>query len=100
MTLAELAGALRLGDGVTDPVDPVAGILMRLQLAADALIEEAAPAAPEAIKQAALVDVIAYMYDKPTSSAGGGYAAAWRNSGAQALTSRWEVRRVAGVEAS
>ena len=98
VTLAELAAALRLGDGVTEPVEHVAGILLRLQRAAEALIEEVAPAAPAAIKQVAMIDLVAYWFDAPTASSGSGYAAALRNSGAQALISRWEVRRAVGVE--
>ena len=35
----------------------------------------------------------AYLYDAPTAAAGDRYAAAWRNSGAEALVSRWVVRR-------
>ena len=99
VTLAELAAELRLGDGLTDPIEPVAGILLRLQRAAEALIEEVAHlAAPAAIKQVAMIDLVSYWFDKPTASSGSGYAAALRNSGAQALISRWEVRRAVGVE--
>ena len=38
-----------------------------------------------------------YLYDSPTAASGDRYAAAWRNSGAEALVSRWVVRR-AGSE--
>ena len=39
----------------------------------------------------------AYLYDAPTAASGDRYAAAWRNSGAEGLVSRWVVRR-AGSE--
>ena len=99
LTLAELAGALRLGDGVTAPEEPIVGILLRLRRAAFAFIGEVVPEAPEAIKDEAIVRLVAYGYDSPTASSGGGYAAAFRNSGAESLVSRWVVRRTAGAVA-
>ena len=97
--LIELAATLRLGDGVNAPVEPLASILLRLRRAAIALIEDNAPGAPEAIKDEACVRLVATGYDQPNASSGSGYAAAWRNSGAESLVSRWVVRRTAGASA-
>ena len=52
-----------------------------------------APDAPEAIADEATIRMTATLYDSPTAAAGDRYAAAWRNSGAEALVSRWVVRR-------
>ena len=99
VTLTELAGALRLGDGETLPVEPVAGILERLKAAGSSLIATVSPDAPDTIKDEALVRFVAYIYDSPNASPGDGYASAWRNSGAESLVSRWVVRRGVGASA-
>ena len=95
--LIQLAAALRLGDGTTAPTEPVAGIISRLLGVSQAFVAIAAPDAPEAIADEATIRMTAYLYDAPTSASGDRYAAAWRNSGAEALVSRWVVRR-AGSE--
>ena len=95
--LTQLAAALRLGDGVTAPTEPVAGLLSRLLLVSQDFVARAAPDAPEAIADEAAIRMTAYLYDAPTAASGDRYAAAWRNSGAEALVSRWVVRR-AGSE--
>ena len=93
VTLIQLAAALRLGDGVTAPTEPVAGILSRLLDVSQAFVAVAAPSAPEAIADEATTRMAAYLYDSPTASSGDRYAPAWRNSGAEVLVSRWVVRR-------
>ena len=95
--LIQLAAALRLGDGETAPTEPVAGLLNRLLGVSQAFVQIAAPDAPEAIADESAIRMVAALYDAPTSPAGDRYAAAWRNSGAEALVSRWVVRR-AGSE--
>ena len=91
--LIQLAAALRLGDGEIAPTEPVAGLLSRLLGVSQAFVAVAAPDAPEAIADEATIRMTAYLYDAPTAAAGDRYAAAWRNSGAEALVSRWVVRR-------
>ena len=93
ITLEGLAGALRLGDGETAPAEPVRGILNRLLGVAEALVEVGAPDAPALVKDEATVRLAAYLYDAPTASSGDRYAAAWRNSGAESLVSRFVSRR-------
>ena len=95
--LIQLAAALRLGDGVTAPTEPVVGIISRLLGVSQAFVAIAAPEAPEAIADEATIRMTATLYDSPTAAAGDRYAAAWRNSGAENLVSRWVVRR-AGSE--
>ncbi len=97
ITLIQLAAALRLGDGETAPVEPVAGLLSRLLEVSQAFVAIAAPDAPEAIKDEAAVRMTATLYDAPTAASGDRYASAWRNSGAEHLVSRFVVRR-AGSE--
>ena len=95
--LIQLAAALRLGDGETAPTEPVAGLLVRLLRVSQDFVTLAAPEAPEGIADEAAIRMTATLYDAPTAAAGDRYAAAWRNSGAEALVSRWVVRR-AGSE--
>ena len=96
LTIVSLAAELRLGDGVTAPAEPVASILTRLMEVASAFVAKSAPLAPGVVKEEATVRFCAYLYDAPTSSGGDRYAAAWRNSGAENLLSRWVIRRTAG----
>ena len=91
--LIQLAAALRLGDGETAPTEPVAGLLVRLLRVSQDFVTLAAPDAPEGIADEAAIRLTATLYDAPTAAAGDRYAAAWRNSGAEALVSRWVVRR-------
>ena len=97
VTLTELAGALRLGDAVAAPVEPVRGILDRLLGAATALVEATAPDAPTAVRDEAVIRLASYWYDSPPAPHGGGFASAFRNSGAEALVSRFISRRAVGA---
>ena len=97
VTLIQLAAHLRLGDGEIAPTEPVAGLLERLLGVSQAFVLIAAPDAPEAIADEATIRMTATLYDSPTAAPGDRYAAAWRNSGAEGLVSRWVVRR-AGSE--
>ena len=92
--VTQLAAALRLGDGVTAPEEPLLSILMRSLGVADATIALLAPDAPAAVKDEAAVRYAGYLYDAPASPSGDRYAAAWRNSGAASLVASWVVRRV------
>ena len=84
-----------MATGATDPSEPVAGILTRLQGVADAFIELHADSAPEAVKDEAAIRFSAYLYDAPTAAQGERFSNAWHNSGAAALVSAWVVRRAA-----
>ena len=93
VTLAQLAGALRIGDGTTEPEEPQLAILTRLAAVAEALVSVTAPDAPETIRDEAAVRIASYLYDAPTSAGSDRYAAAMVNSGAGGLLSRWIPRR-------
>ena len=92
--VTQLAAALRLGDGVTAPVEPLLSILTRSLGVADATVALLAPDAPDAVKDQAAVNYAAYLYDTPSAPSGNRYAAAWLNSGAAALVASWVVRRI------
>ena len=101
VSLGELACALRIGDGTTNPEEPQRGMIKRLMEVAEALVSVTAPAAPETIRDEASIRIAAYLYDAPTSAASDRYAAAMVNSGAGGLLSRWVSRRaVTGGELS
>ena len=95
VNVTQLAGAIRAGDGVTAPVEPLLSIITRLDGVADALIDLYATGAPSAIRDEAKIRFAGYLYDSPSAPSGDRYAAAWRNSGAASLVSAWVVRRVA-----
>ena len=97
ITLTQLAAALRLGDGVAAPSEPVLSILTRLLGVAEAYTGLLAGNAPEAVQDEAIVRFAGYLYDAPTASGGDRYAAAWTNSGAAGLVSKWVTQRVAGA---
>ena len=99
VTLTELAAALRLGDGIHAPAEPVHVILTRLMAVGAALVDEAAPAAPTAIRDEAIVLLAGYLYDQPSAPSGDRYSAAWRNSGAESLTTHFVERRAVGAAA-
>lgn len=95
VNVVQLAAALRIGDGTTEPEEPVLSILRRLCRVSDAMVSLHAPDAPPAIKQEATIRLAGYLYDMPSAPSGDRYAASWRNSGAASLVSGWVVRRVA-----
>ena len=94
VNVTQLAAALRLGDGVTAPDEPLLGILTRLLGVGDATVALLAPDAPDVIKDEAVINYAAQLYDKPSAASGNRYAAAWLNSGAASLVASWVVRRI------
>ena len=100
LDLTQLGAALRLTDGSTEPLEPQRSILLRYLGVSEALVEQAASSAPEAVKDEAQIRLAGYLYDSPPAAAGAGYADAWRNSGAAALLSRWRVLRAVVSEAA
>ena len=99
-TLAQLAGDLRIGDGVTDPTGPAAVILARIAATARVMVEDYAPAAPDAIHSEAYVRLCAWLYDSDPSGSTPGGPAALRSSGAASLLGPYRVRRGGLVGAS
>ena len=92
--VTQLAAAMRLGDGVTAPVEPLLSILTRLLGVGEATAALLAPDAPDVVKDEAIINFAAQLYDKPSAASGNKYAAAWLNSGAASLVASWVVRRI------
>ena len=92
ITTDRLADALK----VDSPDTAETAVLARLLKAATALVERYSPNAPVDVQDEAVILVVGYWYDSPTSAAGSGYAHAFSNSGAQALLAPWRIHR-AGV---
>ena len=88
-TNADLAARIRAD--ATDPAIP--GIAAAAQAYIDSL---AFVRLPEGVRNEAYQRFVGYLYDAPEAAPGSGFANAWRNSGADALTSRWR-KRGAGV---
>ena len=93
VSITDLASAMRLGDGVAAPPEPVASILTRLMAVASATVEHRASDAPDDIKDEAVIRMASYLYDQPTAASGDRYAGAFRNSGAASLLGPWVQRR-------
>ena len=99
LTLAQLAGAVRVGDGTSEPRQPLRGILERLLAVGNAYTSKLSPDAPDAIKDEAVVRFAAYLFDQPNAGRGMAFSAAWFNSGAASLVSPW-VSRAATVSST
>ena len=90
----ELAAALRVGDGVNAPEEPVGGIITRLLAAATELVQGYAEDAPESVQNEAVVRLCGWMYD---AVPGRSFANAMDLSGARALLAPWRGRRARAV---
>ena len=91
----------QLGDALGVPTDANGALsaedsaeLQRLLDYASALITAEAQEAPVAFKDLATQALVGYLYDRPTSERGAGYANAWTNSGAANILKRYVQRRV------
>ena len=92
-TLAQLAGDLRLSDGVAAPIGPVAVILERIAATSRVMVVAYAPAAPDAIHTEAFVRLAGWLYDADPSGSTPGGPTALRSSGAASLLGPYRVRR-------
>ena len=83
---------------VADPTQDVdagnTAILTRHLAAAEALVTERTTGAPDALKDAAVLAIASYLYDRPSAGSGTRYASAWRNSGASDTLGAYVRRRV------
>ena len=98
VTVADLGVDLRLIATTADALPAgQSAILARHLAAAEAIITERTQAGvPDALRDAAVVAVAAYGYDRPTAAGGMRFANAWRNSGAAELLSAY-INRPIGV---
>ena len=97
ITDIELAAAMNLGDGVSTLSEPISSIVTRLNAVGQAYVQLYIPMAPDAIKNECIVRFASYLYDAPSASADGRFAAAWFNSGASALAAPFMALSVSGT---
>ena len=62
------------------------------------MVRDRAPEAPEALQDAATVQIAAYFYDRPSSPGGNRFADAWLNSGAAQILNRYVSRAARPIE--
>ena len=89
VTTDNLITALRLGD--TSEERATAD---RLRSAAQELVNEEAPNAPDVLKDEAVIRLCGYWYDQPNAHRGAAFANAFRNSGAQSIVARYRAVKV------
>ena len=88
LTVAELAGALRLGDSTEETTE-----VTRLLAYATEAVNRYAPGATDAPANEATIRLAAYLFDQPNAGRGVGFANALRNSGAAAMLLPYKVVR-------
>ena len=92
ITLAELAVHLRISaDPATAPGEPYAGVLTDLMAYGVEVLAEYAPDAPVAAADMALVSLVGYIADRPTTWRRFSYSDAFRNSGCQTMLADYHV---------
>ena len=90
ITLAEVAVHVRVSaDPATPPGEPYASLLDDMIDAGKAIIAEYCPDAPLAVADIALVQIVGYYLDRPTSWRLLHYADVFRNSGCQSTLATW-----------
>lgn len=92
-TLAELAGDLRIGDGVAEPTGPAAVVLERIAATARVMVVAYAPAAPDEIHNESYARLAGWLFDADPSGSVPGGPTALRSSGAASLLGPYKVRR-------
>ena len=93
LTAIQLAQSLRLIAGDTLP-EPLDSIIQRLLAACTALVESYAEAAPDAVKNEAVVRLAGYLYE---AAPGRSYANGMDLSGARSLLAPYRTRRAAAL---
>lgn len=100
VTVAELAGALRINDGSAAPPAPTDGILTRLLAVSVAHISKrVSDDCPQDVQDEGAIRLSAYLFDQPNYARGASMHSAFRNSGAAALIEPWRQRRL-GIQAN
>ena len=89
LTVAELAGALRLGDSTEETAEAT-----RLLAYATEAVVKHAPDAPDVVHNEAVVRLASYLFDQPTAGRGDSYAHATRNSGAGRMLLPYKLHRL------
>lgn len=91
VTVAQLAQAIRVGSTAQETAQ-----VERLQTVAEQIISNYANEVPEAIEDEAVIRIVGYLYDAPTTA----YANALTNSGAASLLLPYRTIRAGKVEGS
>ena len=95
VTTVQLAAAMRLGDGVSEPSEPILGVITRLLSVAQSTVQLHASTAPDDIQDEAIIRLSGYLYDQPSSAPGQRFTNAYVNSGAASLLGPWTKHRTA-----
>ena len=93
VTVNELAVHIRAAADATDVPAEIATVLAPMKAWGDLAIQRAAPNAPDAYKDMALIQVVGYTFDRPASPRGDMHANALRNSGASSILKPFLNRR-------
>ena len=96
--ITALAAELRLGDGVTAPTEPIAGILGRHLAAAIEVIQAHAPTGPDAVHDLAAIRLCGYWFDQPLATSNMSFANALVNSGAASALRDWRIPHSARLD--
>lgn len=91
ITIIELAAALRTGDGVNAPEEPLLGLLERLRATAISLINRRCSHVPDHVRNEAITLLSGYWFDKPIASEGSRFSHAWHFSGAGSILAPWRT---------
>ena len=97
LTLAELWGHLRRGDGVTEPEEPIRSVLVLAHSTAVEFIEVYAPDAPAHTRDQATVRMAGWLYDSDPLGRIGMTPNAAMQCGAAPLLDPWRVVRAIPV---
>ena len=93
LTVAELAGALRLGDSAEETVEATR-LLAYSTEAIERHLGSVYATVPVVVVNEAAVRLAAYLYDQPTAGRGDNYANAMRNSGAGRMLLPYKLHRL------
>ena len=89
LTVAELLGALRLGNSAEEVTEAT-----RLLAYATTAVTQHAPAASDIAMNEAARRLSGYLFDQPEAARGDAYANAMRNSGAQRMLLPYRTHRL------
>ena len=96
VTLEILQTELRQPSGVDD--QRLSRLLNVAQTIVDAYVTD--PDCPEALMDEGVILICGYVYDKPQSSVGSGYANAFRNSGCEGILAPYHIEGSALIGSS
>ena len=92
LTVHQMLPAIRLAASITETPDPtVADIVLRMMDAAEEEIREYAPGAPAHVMEESQVRYVGWLYDSNPAGSRQPHVSGFRQSGAQAMLSRWHL---------